>query len=147
MLTRHQRCVFPLLFFFSNARSVCCCCCCSCVRGPSSVCICVEKKTQHNFAGKRSCTFETITMAPIQAKVCVLLSFPSCFFNLKSNVMAISYNKALSFVFATILWLVRAAQHNPRSPPLKRCLESSFLLSGDNLDASSAELAEFAGIS
>lgn len=37
---------------------------------PLSVCICVEKTTQHNFAGKRSCTFETITMAPIQTKVC-----------------------------------------------------------------------------
>ncbi|CAN0157101.1 unnamed protein product, partial [Laminaria digitata] len=34
-----------------------------------NVCICVEKATAHNFAGKRSCTFETITMAPIQAKV------------------------------------------------------------------------------
>eukprot|EP00752_Nemacystus_decipiens_P008249 g7376.t1 len=34
-----------------------------------SVCICVEKKTRHNFAGKRSCAFETITMAPIQAKL------------------------------------------------------------------------------
>ncbi|CAM9181008.1 unnamed protein product [Ectocarpus sp. 6 AP-2014] len=34
-----------------------------------NVCICVEKKTQHNFAGKRSCTFETITMAPIQTKL------------------------------------------------------------------------------
>ncbi|CAM9717427.1 unnamed protein product, partial [Hapterophycus canaliculatus] len=34
-----------------------------------NVCICVEKKTPHNFAGKRSCTFETITMAPIQTKL------------------------------------------------------------------------------
>lgn len=34
-----------------------------------SVCICVEKETTHNFGGKRSCTFETITMAPIQTKV------------------------------------------------------------------------------
>lgn len=37
-----------------------------------SVCVCVEKETAHNFAGKRSCTFETITMAPIQTKVCML---------------------------------------------------------------------------
>lgn len=37
-----------------------------------SVCVCVEKETEHNFAGKRSCTFETITMAPIQAKVSML---------------------------------------------------------------------------
>lgn len=40
------------------------------LRGPTSICICVEKKTAHNFGGKRSCTFETITMAPIQTKVC-----------------------------------------------------------------------------
>eukprot|EP00752_Nemacystus_decipiens_P016215 g14500.t1 len=34
-----------------------------------NICICVEKETRHNFAGKRSCTFETITMAPIQTKL------------------------------------------------------------------------------
>lgn len=39
------------------------------------MCVCVEKETEHNFAGKRSCTFETITMAPIQAKVSVSCQF------------------------------------------------------------------------
>ncbi|CAN0328409.1 unnamed protein product, partial [Discosporangium mesarthrocarpum] len=34
-----------------------------------SVCICVEKETDFAFAGKRHCTFETITLAPIQAKL------------------------------------------------------------------------------
>ncbi|CAM9226800.1 unnamed protein product [Choristocarpus tenellus] len=34
-----------------------------------SVCICVEKKTDFTFAGRRRCTFETITWAPIQNKL------------------------------------------------------------------------------